>query len=59
LASGAVIGAAIGVKLAHIPGAEPVAKRMMGVTLWIVSVRFVWDVVKSLRERAAGSEDQA
>ena len=44
LAAGAAVGACGGVFLVHVEGAEQVAKILMGVTLWIVAIRFLWDV---------------
>jgi uncharacterized membrane protein YfcA len=44
LAVGAAFGASIGVFLRNLDEAAPVAKILMGVTLWIVAVRFLWDV---------------
>ena len=43
-----------GVLLVHKEGAEQVARVMMGVTLWIVAVRFLWDVYKI---QSAGPKD--
>ena len=51
LACGALIGASIGVQFVHFEGAVVIAKKLMGITLWIVSVRFVMDVVRSRVKR--------
>jgi len=59
LAGGALIGASIGVQLVHLQDAVVVAQTLMGITLWFVSVRFLWDVVRARREGSTGSDDQA
>ena len=59
LAGGALIGAAIGVRIVHMPGVVAVAQKLMGGTLWFVSIRFLWDVVKLRRAKARGHEAQA
>ena len=51
LACGALIGASIGVQFVHFEGAVVIAKKLMGVTLWLVAVRFVMDVVRSRAKR--------
>jgi len=50
LACGALIGASIGVQFVHFEGAVVIAKKLMGITLWVVSVRFVMDVVQSRKK---------
>jgi uncharacterized membrane protein YfcA len=50
LACGALIGASIGVQFVHFDGAVVIAKKLMGITLWVVSVRFVMDVVQSRKK---------
>ncbi|MDE0890876.1 MAG: sulfite exporter TauE/SafE family protein [Planctomycetota bacterium] len=50
LACGALIGASIGVQFVHFEGAVLIAKKLMGITLWVVSVRFVMDVVQSRKK---------
>ena len=59
LASGALIGAAIGVRIVHMEGVVAVAQKLMGGTLWFVSIRFLWDVVKLRRAKTRGPEAQA
>jgi hypothetical protein len=59
LAGGALIGASIGVQLVHLEGAVAMAKVLMGLTLWFVSARFLWDVVTVRREEPSDSGDQA
>ena len=53
LAIGAGVGACIGVHIVHTEGADQVARVLMGVTLWIVSARFLWDIYKIRRESQA------
>ncbi len=59
LAIGAAIGACGGVFLVHTDGAEKIAKILMGLTLWIVAVRFLWDVYKLRGAKLKDSEVQA
>ena len=58
LAAGAAVGACGGVLLVHKDGAEQIAKVLMGVTLWIVAARFLWDVykIKSAGPKDSGSQ---
>ena len=59
LAAGAAVGACAGVLLVHKDGAEQVAKVLMGVTLWVVAARFLWDVYKLRGARLKDSGAQA
>ncbi len=59
LAAGAAVGACGGVFLVHTDGAEQVAKTLMGVTLWIVAARFLWDVYKLRGAQPKDSASQA
>ena len=59
LAGGAIIGASIGVQLVHLKDAVVVAQALMGITLWFVSARFLWDVVAARRDESSDSGDQA
>ena len=59
LAVGAAVGACGGVLLVHKDGAEQVAKILMGVTLWVVAARFLWDVYKLRGARLRDSGAQA
>jgi len=59
LAVGAAIGACGGVLLVHREGAEDIAKVLMGMTLWVVALRFLWDVYKVRRDRQREREAQA
>jgi len=51
LACGALIGASVGVQFVHFEGAVVIAKKLMGVTLWVVAARFVFDVYRSRRPK--------
>jgi uncharacterized protein len=46
-ALGAAVGAIVGVLVVHIDGVEDVARKMLGVTLLVVAVRFVFDLRRS------------
>jgi len=59
VSGGNVIGAAIGVRIVHLEGVVFVAQKLMGGTLWFVSIRFLWDVVKLRRAKARGHKAQA
>jgi len=48
-ASGAALGALLGVQLVHIPGVEEVAEKMLAATLLVVAARFAFDVWRSSR----------
>jgi len=59
LAGGAFIGASLGVVLVHEPGADEIAKTLMGATLWFVAGRFLWDVFKRYGAKSKDSGAQA
>ena len=55
LAAGALIGATIGVQLAHIEGAGPVGKRLLGVLVIFVSLRYFFGAWREARAKDSSS----
>ncbi len=51
-ATGAAIGAFVGVQIVHIPGVAEVAKKMLAATLLLVALRFAWDLRKKVVGKA-------
>jgi hypothetical protein len=56
-ASGALVGAVLGVELVHLPGAPEVGRSLLGAALCLTSVRFGWDWART--RATAASPPQA